>query len=199
MCISLYLFLYQSLCLCLFLSVCCCISLSISVYLGVTISWLLTSLLDTAMATLRIHAVLVLALLAMAVTVAHADFHIVGVFPFKTSEKQLWLVPIGDFQSKNCNWLQPVNKISDGSDYPNCNGGWIRVKDGACGWTGVTIRPSCGGQYFGKLYGGGGEPQGDCFWSDGHLYPSSVGPCSASYGYDRLVCYTDMCGKSATN
>ncbi|KAJ7565458.1 hypothetical protein O6H91_02G061900 [Diphasiastrum complanatum] len=138
-------------------------------------------------------ALLVLLLLAMGVSLARANFHVV-VYHITTEvsfDGQV-LVPSSNF---GCNGVQHP-QIAPGA-YPDCNGPWLHIPDGQCGWSGVTIRPACTGNYFGKLYGGSGEPESDCYWNDAHDTPSfscSISSSAGAQSFDRLVCYTSMCG-----
>ncbi|BBN12082.1 hypothetical protein Mp_5g17220 [Marchantia polymorpha subsp. ruderalis] len=136
-----------------------------------------------------------LCLLITWTTVAHveANFHMVN--ERSGSKDVIKLVPSNNF---GCAGVE-TNAAATGQ-YPSCSGGDIRIPDGQCGWSGVKIRPSCGGNYFGKLYGGSGEPQGDCYWNDSGNFahflcgPLVGGGVRAVAYYDRLVCYTAMCG-----
>ncbi|BBN12078.1 hypothetical protein Mp_5g17180 [Marchantia polymorpha subsp. ruderalis] len=136
-----------------------------------------------------------LGLLITWTTVVHveANFHIVDE-RLGTSDV-LKLVPSNNW---GCGGVQ--TQVVANGQYPSCTGGDIRIPDGNCGWYGVKIRPSCSGGYFGKLYGGSGEPQGDCYWNDsGNNAQFTCGPLVLGAPrvwayYDRLVCYTSMCG-----
>ncbi|OAE21482.1 hypothetical protein AXG93_764s1010 [Marchantia polymorpha subsp. ruderalis] len=96
-----------------------------------------------------------LCLLITWTTVVHveANFHIVN--KRNTGSDVITLVPSNNWA---CGGVE-TNYAALGQ-YPDCSGGDIRIPDGQCGWSGVKIRPSCSGGYFGKLYGGSGEPQG---------------------------------------
>ncbi|KAJ7300058.1 hypothetical protein O6H91_Y081900 [Diphasiastrum complanatum] len=140
-------------------------------------------------------ALLLLLLLAnVATQLARANFHIVDyriTTADSTRDSQV-LVPSNNF---GCSGLQ--NPSISGGAYPNCGASSLRIPDGQCGWSGVTIRPACNGNYFGKLYGGSGEPEGDCYWNDSHDTPSfgcHLSPAAGAQAFDRLVCYTSMCG-----
>ncbi|BBN12083.1 hypothetical protein Mp_5g17230 [Marchantia polymorpha subsp. ruderalis] len=133
-----------------------------------------------------------LCLLITWTTVLHveANFHLVNKRTNSGTSgvsDTLILVPSNNF---GCAGVQTIYAAV--GQYPSCTGGDIRIPDGQCGWSGVRIRPSCVGTYFGQLFGASGEPQGYCFWSDYGDKISFI--CGSASFYDRLVCYTDMCG-----
>ncbi|OAE21483.1 hypothetical protein AXG93_764s1020 [Marchantia polymorpha subsp. ruderalis] len=121
-----------------------------------------------------------LCLLITWTTVVHveANFHIVN--KRNTGSDVITLVPSNNWA---CGGVE-TNYAALGQ-YPDCSGGDIRIPDGQCGWSGVKIRPSCSGGYFGKLYGGSGEPQGDCYWNDSGNNVKFI--CGGSSIYDRLL------------
>lgn len=152
--------------------------------------------MSTSISCIRVEAAVLLAvLLAMATTIvpAQANFHIMNSVRFGV--QGLYLIPSNQY---NCNGFDSNKKVIGFFQYPECNKNRpLRIPDGLCGWSGVTIRPACGGNYFGKIYGGSGEPQGDCYWNDAGDKVSFT--CTEGPVYDRLVCYTSMCGQLISN
>ncbi|KAG0559675.1 hypothetical protein KC19_10G122500 [Ceratodon purpureus] len=120
-----------------------------------------------------------------------ANFHVMNVHEFNGGQA-IYLVPSNNF---GCNGVQstPIAR----TQYPDCSAGYLHVPDTQCGWSGVTIKPACSGNYFGKLYGNSGEEQGDCYWNDSRDTFSFT--CNNGQVYDRLVCYTSMCGNQLSD
>lgn len=126
-------------------------------------------------------------LLATAILPTDANFHVMNLHKYSGGQG-IHLVPSNNFGCKGLD----SSKVIAGTQYPDCSAGYLHVPDGQCGWSGVTIKPACSGNYFGKLYGNSGEVEGDCYWNDSHDTFSFT--CSEGQVYDRLVCYTNMCG-----
>jgi hypothetical protein len=121
------------------------------------------------------------------ISLAHANFHVMNLHKYSGGQA-IYLVPSNNY---GCGGLDE-NKVIANTQYPDCSAGYLHIPDGQCGWSGVTIKPACSGSYFGKLYGNSGEPEGDCYWNDAGTSFSFT--CKDGQVFDRLVCYTSMCG-----